>query len=101
MKHISFSSWALLFFSFVIFTNIVIYFWGTSYRLNLGDIEYEKAIAYRFLILNLTATFFLIVGFIFTIISVVKKEKKDTKYYINLYGYPAFIIIGIILSFLI
>jgi len=53
----------------------------------------------RLLFLSILATILLILGIIFTIISIVRKEKKDFRYKFCLWGYPIFILLTLILMF--
>jgi len=53
----------------------------------------------RLLFLSIMATILLFLGIIFTILSIIRKERKDFRYKFCIWGYPFFILLTLTLMF--
>ena len=84
-SEITFKHWSFVFFITVLLLNILVVFLYDSLQL---------------LIIGLLATFFLVLGTIFGVVSYVKKEKNDYKKHIGLIGNLTLLVLDILYTFI-
>jgi uncharacterized BrkB/YihY/UPF0761 family membrane protein len=98
MNKINFRDLALVNLVFIILINALIVYYMTRTVLVLAyEIVDEGS---QVLFLSIVATILLITGVFFTIMSYLKKEPKDIRYKLCLWGYPTFILMSVISIFL-
>lgn len=99
MNKINFRDLALVNIVFIVLINLLIIYLLTQTTVVFfhepADYELE------FKLLSYIATMLFLLGIVFTIISILKKEPKDFRFKICIWGYPVFILLSIISIFLV
>ena len=98
MNKINFRDLALVNLVIIIIINLLIAYLLT--RVQIVLINKPVNDGSQLVFLTITATILLILGIIFTVISIVRKERKDFKYKFCIWGYPIFILLTLISIFL-
>ena len=100
----NYKKWAFRFFIYIIFLNIWVANMATrpvfdlSFDPDGNIIESKSNIHYYMLAAGITATLLMLSGFVLTILSISKKEKRDYQYYISIIGYITLLIVAIMRS---
>lgn len=88
-KTTNYKKWSFRFFIYIILLQCVAFYRTINFAAGIDDTaDFELKTS----ILSLVNILLFIVGVIFTILSIVKKEKKDYKYFISIIGYPLLLI---------
>jgi polyferredoxin len=96
-KETNYRSWSFRFLIYILLLNVLIIY----LTITLIDLDSHIENYYiRMLVLSAMIWFLLIAGVVLTILSVKNKEKKDYKFHLSVYGYPAYTILNILVSFL-
>ncbi len=98
MNKINFRDLALVNLVFVIVINLLIAYLLT--RIQVVLINEQLNDGSQLFFLTIIATILLILGIIFTVISIVRKERKDFRYKFCIWGYPIFILLTLISIYL-
>lgn len=98
MNKINFRDIALVNIVLIILINLLIAYLMSRTVVVFGDEPVNNGL--QLLILSIMTTILLILGIIFTIISIVRKEPKDFRYKFCIWGYPIFILVTIISMYL-
>ncbi|WP_417861412.1 hypothetical protein [Winogradskyella sediminis] len=99
-KSTNYRTWSFRFLIYLFLLNLLVaYIIATSTTLMIESEGYEKPANNSDLILSIIVVLtniFLISGIILTVLSIIKKEKKDYKYIVSIIGYSIFLIITIL-----
>jgi hypothetical protein len=94
MNKINFRDLALVNFALIILINLLIAYLMTKTVVVFDQKPVDDGS--QLLFLSTMATILLILGIIFTLISIVRKERKDFRYKFCVWAYPIFILITVI-----
>ena len=93
-----YKNWSLRFLIYKIITEIylgIIYF-NKPVVFNITKIKVESTQNFSTIIFQILSGLFLIFGIVFLIISLMKKEQRDWKFYTSLFGHILIIILSIL-----
>ncbi len=93
---INYKNWAFRFAIWIAIINVIVFYLVINTVSLIGDVSYEKTIFY----LGILATLMLVLCIIFIIISTIKKESKDYRYWLALTIILFFGIAPILLGYL-
>jgi|694.fasta_scaffold00525_17 hypothetical protein len=85
MNGIIYKNWAFRFFVYFFIINVILFF-TTVYYTNLYVDNYSGGKSFNYLIINILNIIFFIGVIVFLIASFIRKEKRDFKFYIPLFG---------------
>lgn len=96
-KNTTYRNWSFRLFIYLLILNFVIYIRVVEYdELLHSEVKHERDLA----ILYIACFICLIVGIVFTGLSIVHKEERDYKYYTSVYAYPIWMALSLILLYL-
>ena len=97
-KSTNYKKWSFKFLIYIILLNLLIAYLIATTPIGLGNSE--QTLELRLIVLSFVNIALIISGIVLTILSFKNKEEKNYQYNISVYGYPIFILINMILSFL-
>lgn len=103
-KKTNYKKWAFRFFIYIVIINIWVGYMATRpmFALSLDEngnvVESQSNIPYYLLTAGIIATLLMLTGFVLTILSISKREKRDYQYYISIIGYLTLLIVAIVRS---
>ena len=93
MKETKYKKWAFRLLIYLIIINLLVTYLVMNFAVGFHDPgRFEQNIG----ILSLVANLILIVGIVFTILSIKNKEGKNYQFYISVIGYPIFLILALL-----
>ena len=96
MKETKYKKWSFRLLIYLIIINVLVAYFVINFAVGLHDVgRFEQNIG----ILSLVANLILIVGIVFTILSIKIKEHKNYQYYFSIIGYPIFLIMTLLSIF--
>ena len=96
MKETKYKKWSFRLLIYLIIINVLVAYFVINFAVGLHDVgRFEQNIG----ILSLVANLILIVGIVFTILSIKNKEHKNYQYYFSIIGYPIFLIMTLLSIF--
>ena len=97
MNNINFKNWAFRFTIWIVIINLIIFYLTVDY-VNIPGFEDNTGL--RLYYLGFISLILLLLSITFIVISSVKKEIKDYKYWISIAGILIFVILPLLYSFL-
>ncbi|WP_431164827.1 hypothetical protein [Tenacibaculum halocynthiae] len=96
MKETKYKKWAFKLLIYLIIINVLVAYLVMNFAVGFHDAgRFEQNIG----ILSLVANLILIIGIIFTILSIKNKEGKNYQYYFSVIGYPIFLVLTLLSLF--
>ena len=97
-KITNYKKWSFKFLIYIVLLNVVVAYLIATTPIGFGNSR--ETLGVRLMVLSVISIGLLIVGVILTILSVTNKEEKNYQYNVSVYGYPIYILINLVLSFL-
>lgn len=96
MNETKYKKWSFRLLIYLIIINVLVAYLVMNFAVGFHDVgRFEQNIG----ILSLVANLILIVGILFTILSIKNKEQKNYQYYFSIIGYPIFLILTLVSIF--
>ncbi|GAB4161553.1 MAG: hypothetical protein Tsb0033_19220 [Winogradskyella sp.] len=96
MNETKYKKWSFRLLIYLIIINALVAYLVMNFAIGFHDIErFEQNIG----ILSLVANLILIVGIVFTILSIKNKEGKNYQFYFSVIGYPIFLVLTLLSLF--
>lgn len=93
MKETKYKKWSFRLLIYLIIINVLAAYLVINFVDGFHDIgRFEQNIG----ILSLMTNLILIIGIVFTVLSIKKKEQKNYQYYFSIIGYPIFLIMTLV-----
>lgn len=92
----NYKKWSFKFLIYLIIINIALFYMEVNFANGFNDSEKFN---YNLNLISIIGNILLLIGIILSVLSIIKKEKKNYQFYISIFGYSIFLILPILSLF--